>query len=85
MSTVRYTTPQTCAEPTTEQAADVAFGSLTAALANDGRGCFTPISGRRSASGKGLIETMLIVLTNEENDYANRANLVGGADPTLRG
>src|SRR5271157_4135652 len=31
------------------------------------------------------IETMLIVLTNEENDYANRANLVGGADPTLRG
>jgi hypothetical protein len=63
----------------------VCFGSLTAALANDGRGCFTPISGRRSASGKGLIETMLIVLTNEENDYANRANLVGGADPTLRG
>jgi hypothetical protein len=38
--------------------ADVRLGSLTAALANDGRGRFTPKSGRRAESGWGLIATI---------------------------
>ena len=51
---------------------NVAYGSRTASPTSAGRGRSTPRKRTPIRERKGLIETILVVPTNEENDHATR-------------